>query len=314
MNRLFSTIAFFAVFLSAACLIVAQNQGQGAPEIIQHKINPHGAGAVPTSGGTGVITPAITYHNGPVLSAPVIYYIWYGNWNQTNGSDTPDGQKILRDLAIGIGSSPYFKLNQSYSTSSTTITGAASFGGETTDNYSQGSRLRDAAILTIVQNAVGSGKLPYDIHGVYFVLTSSDVTEQTGFCNKYCGWHTQGIANSGTFRYAFVGNAFRCLNSCAEQTTGPNGNAGVDGMASVIAHELEESTTDPDASSGWFDRQGAENADKCAWTFGQSSNLSKAANGAYYNMLLNGRPFLIQRNLYHDQKTGDTCRLDATRQ
>src|SRR5689334_8635818 len=79
-----------------------------------------------------------------------------------------------------------------------------------------------------------------------------------------------------------------------QPTTGPNGNAGVDGMASVIAHDLEESTTDPDASSGWFDKQGAENADKCAWTFGQSSNLSKAPNGAYYNMILNGRPFLIQ--------------------
>ena len=39
-------------------------------------------------------------------------------------------------------------------------------------------------------------------------------------------------------------------------------------MVSIIAHELEETTTDPDVSAGWFDSKGAENADKCAWTFG----------------------------------------------
>ena len=41
-------------------------------------------------------------------------------------------------------------------------------------------------------------------------------------------------------------------------------------MASIIAHELEEATTDPDPLSGWADSTGAENADKCAWTFGAS--------------------------------------------
>ena len=65
-------------------------------------------------------------------------------------------------------------------------------------------------------------------------------------------------------------------------------------MASVISHELEEATTDPHLNN-WYDSQGAENADKCAWTFGQ--NLQTAANGSSYNMTLNGRQFLIQRNL-----------------
>jgi hypothetical protein len=102
-----------------------------------------------------------------------------------------------------------------------------------------------------------------------------------------------------TVKYSFVGNANRCLNSCAAQTTGPNGNAGVDGMLSVVAHELEEANTDPNLNA-WYDSSGAENADKCAWTFGQ--NLSLASNGAYYNMALpaqsvSSRNYLIQRNL-----------------
>ena len=70
-------------------------------------------------------------------------------------------------------------------------------------------------------------------------------------------------------------------------------------MISVMAHELEETNTDPNPTSGWADARGSENADKCAWTFGQ--NLSVAPNGAYYNVTLPGitgtRNYLIQRNL-----------------
>src|SRR3954468_21689524 len=86
----------------AASMGLAANEGQGAPEIINHKINPHDTGA-PTAGSTGVVTPPITYHGGALIPTPVIYYIWYGNWNQSNGSDTPAGQQILRDFARSIG-------------------------------------------------------------------------------------------------------------------------------------------------------------------------------------------------------------------
>ena len=82
-------------------------------------------------------------------------------------------------------------------------------------------------------------------------------------------------------------------------------------MASIIAHELEEAATDPDPLSGWSDSRGAENADKCAWTFGQ--NLYAAPNGATYNMVLGGRPFCIQRNLKHSA-SGDTCNVDLLNQ
>ena len=47
-------------------------------------------------------------------------------------------------------------------------------------------------------------------------------------------------------------------------------------MASILAHELEESVTDPDLNA-WYDSRGGENADKCAWTFGTTYT---AANGA----------------------------------
>jgi len=63
-------------------------------------------------------------------------------------------------------------------------------------------------------------------------------------------------------------------------------------MASILAHELEEATSDPDLNA-WYDRRGYENADKCAWTFGTQST---APNGAKYNMGFAGRNWLIQQN------------------
>jgi hypothetical protein len=289
------------------------NDDPNAPDTVSAnapETNPGGhavPGRVLTTGGTGTVTPSITYHGGPVIGTPRIYIIWYGNWNQANGSDTPAGQQIVRDWGHSIGNSPYFQLNTTYSAGGTTISGNVLWGGETTDTGTS-TRLSDANIFTIVNNAVNSGRLPWDASGVYFVVTSSNVNESSGFCTQYCGWHSAGNGSVGRLRYSFVGNANRCLSSCAAQTKSPNGNAGVDGMISVMSHELEEATSDPDLNA-WFDSGGAENGDKCAWTFGHSQYTT--ANGSFANVHLGTRDYLIQRNLWH-RTSGDLCMMDST--
>jgi hypothetical protein len=76
-------------------------------------------------------------------------------------------------------------------------------------------------------------------------------------------------------------------------------------MVSVIAHETEETNTDPDLNA-WYNRKGSEDADMCAWTFGQSPSV--LPGGAYYNMTLPAiaagttRNFLIQRELSSGSK------------
>jgi len=254
---------------------------------------------------TGFVTPVsrVYYHRGPLISEPTVYVIWYGNWQQTNRTDNAAGQQIVRDFLNAIGGSPYFAINTSYSINSNVITGNVSFGGETTDTGSQGKKLNDLTLVRVITNAIVSGALPRDANGVYFVLSSSDVYELSGFCSRYCGFHRNTKILGSDIKYAFVGNPARCIRACAPQLSGPNGNAAVDGMVSIIAHELSEATTDPDAT-GWYDLAHYENADKCAWTYGH--HQYRAANGAWANMgwdyfdgggsFLYHRDFMIQRN------------------
>ncbi len=232
----------------------------------------------------------ITYHNGPVMTASAgtnAYYIWYGAW-------APGSQTILRDFAAGIGGSPYFGINTTYTDrAGLKVANKVGFAGETTDAGTLTS-LTDAQIQGVVSSAIVSGRLPKDTNGVYFVLTAAGVTASSGFLTQYCGWHTHATLSGSDIKYSFVGDPTGPkISSCAQQTTAsPNGNPGVDAMISVLAHELEETVTDPDLNA-WYDRQGAENGDKCAWTFGTTY---AAGGGGLANMKLGSRDFLIQRN------------------
>ncbi|HKA88537.1 MAG TPA: hypothetical protein VKE22_12795, partial [Haliangiales bacterium] len=214
-------------------------------------------------------------------------YIWYGNWAGNTA------MSILPDLASNLGGSPYFNINTTYfDGSGVHVTNAINYSGSTTDSYSQGTALSDGGVLAVVSAAITSGRLPNDTNAVYFVLTSADVNETSGFCTQYCGWHTHATVAGSDIKYAFIGNADRCQAACTAGTAPPNGNVGADGMASIISHELEEAVTDPDLNA-WFDVRGQENADKCAWTFGTTYTTS---NGGVANMKLGVRDFLIQQN------------------
>lgn len=231
----------------------------------------------------------IYYHGGPVMLGTInVYYIWYGGW----ANDT--APTILTNFANSVGGSPYFNINTTYTDGSKNrVANSVALAGQTYDSYSYGTSLSDASVENIVSKALISGALPADSNGVYFVLASSDVNETSGFCTKYCGWHTIGAISGKNIKYAFIGGSNRCPGSCEpQQLSSPNDNPQADAMVSIVAHELEETATDP-ALNAWYDRRGYENADKCAWTFGTEYTVS---NGSKANMNLGGNDYLIQRN------------------
>ena len=295
-----AAVASMPAFAGVTREVQAQRNG-GRPDEVGHinELAPQGNGfanenhaqgqAKPGGGGGG--SNGIFYHNGPVMTGTTtMYYIWYGNG--TWGSNGTSEVSILENLANNLGGSPYYNINTTYYNGSNVhVANSVAFGGSTRVTNYLGNNLSDANIQTIVADAIAGG-LPKSTSAVYFVLTSSDVNASSGFCTQYCGWHTHGTIGGSDIKYSFIGDPTRCPSSCSQQVPGPNGSTGADGMASIIAHELEEATSDPDLNA-WYDRRGYENADKCAWTWGATST---ATNGAIYNMTLGGTKYLIQQN------------------
>jgi hypothetical protein len=239
----------------------------------------------------------VAFHPGPVLTGTQdVYLIWYGNW-----SNNASAQFILADFVSNLGSSPYFQINSRYPNSSGQApSGALIFGGSAVDAYSHGPSLSDADLASVVSDQISTGGLPLDPSGIYVILASADVTATSGFCTAYCGSHNSGTVLGSQFRYIFVGNADRCPSACSPQAVSPNGNAGADAMVNALANELSSTVTDPTLGT-WYDRDGFENADKCAWTYGTTFTT---ANGAQANIHLGARDYLLQQNFWPTSRGG----------
>ena len=303
------------LFLSLVVLCgSAFAQAQASPA--SHKPARQGPVVMPTNQLTGT-TPTgfaatgngIEYHGGPLMISPHnVYFIWYGNWSGNTATT------ILPAFISGLSNSPYFSINTTYENGSNQNIGSGvTMAGQIFNNYSNGSTLSDSAVQGVVQSAVLGGSLPRDANGIYFVLTSADVNESSGFCTSYCGWHTHfsSIFTGGTdIKYAFVGNPDRCPSSCISflnQSNGPNDNRGADGMANVIAHELSETVTDPDLNAWYHNSLSGENGDLCNFNMGSTFT---ASNGTQANVTLGGRDFLVQQNWLNDG--GGGCKIAST--
>lgn len=271
----------------------------------------------------------LRYHMGPVLSSPInIYLIWYGNW--------PSSHKLLiNDFLLSISSSKSPKSPKSpsvaewWSTVSlyTDQTGAnvsrsVLVAGQYSDrNYSHGTHLTRLSIQDVIASAVRSAPFPVDHkNGIYLILTSLDVTMQD-FCRAVCGFHyfTFPSMVGYTLPYAWVGNSGKqCPEVCAYPfavpgymagggpgaLAPPNSEVGVDGMISVIGHELAELASNP-LVNAWYAGEDptapTEIGDLCEGLYGTGGGggyigqVMKDTRGRTFNLHgRNGRNFLVQ--------------------
>jgi len=272
------------------------------------------SGMVPSGKGYGIPSPnvvegdpnavvqgnGINWHGGSIIPNTVnVYYIWYGNWKGgPKPSDSPTTVQLLQTFARGIGATPFFNILTTYGDTTDNVTGNVHFAKQTTMlTYPNGKNLTDASILKIV-----SGALPSDTNGVYFVFTTSDVNETSGFCTSYCGWHTNGTVNGADIKYSFIGNPDRCPTSCEGQSKGPNSDNGADGIANIMSHELSEATTDPDLSAWWQTATGEEVGDLCAWKWG--TLLGGTLGNGGYNETFGGKNWFLQMEWENSRKGG----------
>jgi hypothetical protein len=102
----------------------------------------------------------------------------------------------------------------------------------------------------------------HPLAGAYYPVYSDQPRGGAG----YCAWHSSGTINGTQVEFGFFFN-LDGDSGCDPQAPGSTGHSqGLSALANVSGHELSEMLTDPQLNA-WFDQKGAENSDKCAWTF-----------------------------------------------
>ncbi|CAI5516664.1 unnamed protein product [Closterium sp. Naga37s-1] len=168
--------------------------------------------------------------------------------------------------------------------------------------------LRPFPVSPIIDQQLRTQALPIDSSAQYLVLTSADVAlgdREKGFCGRsgYCGFHSFATDGVSYIKYAFIGEkcGTRCMRTGGRKRT-PNGKRGVDGMISIVGHEMVETASNPRIEGGWYDALGAESSDKCMTDFGPSVSVGGAAvalggSGYSYNMVgQGGMQWLVESN------------------
>ena len=251
----------------------------------------------------------IQYHGGPVVmgeKAVAIYWasltIYTGGPQAgTTGTGSQDGSLVgyfLRNL----GGSNYYNINTTYTDGSgNPIPNSLAYTGFWANSSNVASDCQvvsDSSIQQMIVSGFTSGKLTYDPSTVYAVFSAGKVNLGGNFGNcsgtqfQYCAYHGYFSYNGNTVLYAVMPYNNAYPGSCTSFAAGgaPNGDPGADAEVNTLAHEVEEANTDPRLNA-WYDTQGYENADKCAWNFG-TINL----NNNTANITVGARNFLVQQN------------------
>lgn len=290
-----------------------------------------GVGAAKVLGST-TSNPIIYHTGGPIglYTGPTqIIPVWVGDWS--NATRKANWNSVLRNLVTSLGGSGsintpanVFNTNLLYFTTKSAAVSQLTWPSITATPAIQANLraavggivpVSDSDVATYINRALTSGVISAPSAGtraIYVYIGANNTRLSSGFGTYYCGWHTYGTLGAKNIPYIAIQDFTNTyLSACAAQTISPNNDAQLDAMASVLVHEIDEVITDPDIRT-WYDARGAENADKCAWSFGTTTLL----NGAKYNYTVNGLNYLIQmnwlaNNLVTDTVTGSACKVTA---
>jgi hypothetical protein len=205
-------------------------------------------------------SPNLTYHGGPVLTtgAYVEPIFWGTKWG--NAAFVADKMNGLATFYNGMGGSSYADTNTEYTDASGAfVSSAVTLGPSHVDlSAAPNKGTRPAPIFAEVCRTATT-LVPDGYYPVY-------VDTPRGHA-RFCAWHSAGTCPNGvTVQFAF----FFDLDGdpgCDPQDPSTVHSQGLEALANVSGHELSEALTDPHLNA-WFDANGQENADKCAWSFG----------------------------------------------
>jgi hypothetical protein len=211
-------------------------------------------------------TANMTYHGGKILPTVQTKAIFWGpSWaNSTFVGDKISG---IDSWYSGFSGSNYAKTVDEYTGSNGRVGPTTTSQGHVIDTSTATGGSSTLAILQEVARQVSSGNIVLDPGGNTYVPVYVDVTRGNA---QYCAWHSSGTIGSTVVQFGFFFN-LDGDPGCdpGDATTGHS--QGLAALANVTAHELSEARSDPYNPGAWYDGSGAENGDKCAWTFNTPS-------------------------------------------
>jgi len=239
----------------------------------------------------------LLYNGGPVMNSSVTYAIFWEPTTLQDGTSTQVSStynSLLQSYFGDIGGSGVYNVNTQYYDGTGHIANTSSFGGawtdtsayptaQCTDTATPQDCLTDAQIQAEVSSAMTANNWTSGPTHMFFVFTSSgegscfDTSSTACAFTQYCAYHSFFSDSSNQpIIYANMPYTGTNLNACGV-TTSPNNDFDADSTINVTSHEHMEAVTDPQLNA-WYDAQGNENGDKCAWNFGTPSLDSGNAN------------------------------------
>jgi hypothetical protein len=203
----------------------------------------------------------MTYHGGVIMPNANVYSIF---WGKSWGTYSGDKMTGIDSFNTGYSNSNYAKTSDEYTGSNGTVGPTVTAHTHVVDTSTASGGDNEQTILNEVVKEINNGTVPLDTtgNGYYAVYVDLKRPQSSG----YCAYH-DGATFNGTIRaqFAFFWNLDGDAG-CNPGDTTTGHSQGLAAIANVSAHELSEARTDP-MINAWYDSQGQENGDKCAWSF-----------------------------------------------
>jgi hypothetical protein len=226
----------------------------------------------------------LVYHNGPVMTGVMQAYAIF--WEPTGSHVSPTYNSLIQRYFRDVGSSDLYQNNTQYKDAQGNAPSSAVLAGSWIDTAPYpSSTLTDQQIRNEVTHAMNVNGWTQNITHAFFVFTAKDEQICSGNqCSftSFCSYHS--FFNTHTI-YAVLPYAGTNLSICGVPSS-PNSDIDADSMINLASHEQMETATDP-LITGWYDSSGAEEADKCTWKFGTTTNGG--------DVVWNNHPYIVQK-------------------
>ncbi len=199
-------------------------------------------------------SPDMTWHGGRIMTTAITENIFWGTSWATYSGDEIVG---LDEWYQWFSNSHYAVTSDEYTGTNGKVGPAISHAGHVIDLAAASGGNNTSAILAEVCKEVTP-----DLSGNGYYAVYTDLPRGS---SGYCAWHSYGSCSGIPVQFAFFWKLDGDPGCDPLDTSGVH-TEGLAALANVSGHELSEARTDP-RSAGWYDSSGAENGDKCAWTF-----------------------------------------------